>query len=276
MSFVLRCAGDSVYVYDLALFRMSVFGPDGRYAGASNLRKWLANGMTPYDASCNPTGVIAFVNRTPEAVTLPPREGPMRPQIEILVVTRNDSVLSLGRFPATEMYFKGSEAGPRHLGRRTTVGVGTRVVYVGTGDTYEVSPFSLSGARLSSFREDRKPVPVRSAQIEAYVNEYVSNYRGRANTSALAEYFRDLVWPDNYPAYGRLLVDLTDNLWVQDYPVPGEKIRTWTVYTSTGNKLAVVALPAAFQLLEADKDFVFGIWRDDDGVQSVRQYSLAH
>jgi hypothetical protein len=271
-----RCAGDSVFVYDVALFRMSIFAPDGRYVRAGNLRKWLADGMTPYDFWCNPAGTLAFANRTLEAFDIPPQEGPLRPEVDVILVGPHDSIVTLGRFAATEMYFKAPNAGPRPLGRRTTVGVGSQTVYVGTGDSYEVLAFSARGSRLHTLREPRSSLSVTSAQVTQYVEDYTASQRGRANTAAYEEYFRSLKWPSSYPAYARLLVDWTDNLWIEDYPVPGQDIRTWSIYAPSGTQVATIELPKNFQLLEAGKDYVLGIWRDEDGVQYVREYAFAH
>jgi hypothetical protein len=157
-----RCAGDSVFVYDAALFRMSVFSPDGAYARAIPMQGWMSNGLPPYDFWCHHGGVLAFVHRTADR---PKSEGPLRHNVEISLVDRNDSVSSLGTFPASEMYFQAPAAGPRHLGKKTTVAVGSNSVYVGTGDAFEIAKFSFRGERIGTLRDARAPLPVTTAQV---------------------------------------------------------------------------------------------------------------
>ncbi|NOT09565.1 MAG: hypothetical protein HOP28_15345 [Gemmatimonadales bacterium] len=269
-----RCAGDSLFVFDPALFRMSVFSPSGEYVRAAGVREWLSNGMKPYDFWCNPAGTIAFVNRTPELSRLLGKEGPLRPPVEILLVGRNDSVISLGRFPGSEMYFRAPAAGPRHLGMKTTIAVGSNSVYVGTGDTFEVTEFSLRGARLRTLGDSRALKEVTAAQVTSYIDEFIAGQGGTANASGLRQYFRELEWPKVYPAYRRLVIDWSDNLWIEEYPVPGRGIHDWTIYGKSGALIATITLPAGLRLLEAGRDYVLGVSKDTDDVEYVRMYGI--
>jgi len=80
------------------------------------------------------------------------------------------------------------------------------------------------------------------------------------------QYFRELQWPTVYPAYGQPKADWSNDLWVEEYPVPGRDPPLWTVYDAGGRKIARVTLPRGFPLLEAGTDYVLGIWRDEAGV----------
>lgn len=268
-----RCAGDSVFVYDVAQARVSVFGPDGVYARLGNVRKWWSNGMSPYAFWCNPAGVMAFVNRSLSAMTPPEREGPVRIDVDLVLVHR-DSVVILGAFPGSDMYFKSSSRGPRPLGKQTMIGVGATSVFVGTGDRFEIQEFSLEGKHLQTIREDRATVPVTTAEVEAYVSDFIARASGRVNTSTYRQYFQEIEWPKTYPAYGQLKVDGAGNLWVEEYPIPGKDIRDWTIYSRSGGRIAVITLPRGFRLLEAGRDYVLGVWRDELDVDYIRVYGL--
>lgn len=271
ISVMQRCAGDSVFVYDAALFRMSVFSPDGEYSRAVPMQEWMPNGLPPYDFWCHHGGVLAFVHRTADR---PRNEGPLRHNVEISIVDRNDSSTSLGTFPASEMYFKAPAAGPRHLGKKTTVAVGSNSVYVGTGDAFEVATFSFRGERTGTLRAARAPIPVTPAQVTTYIKEFIASRPSRVNTSRYEQYFRDLSWPKVYPAYARLMVDGSDNLWIEEYPIPGRDIRQWTIYANSGVRIAMISLPKRFRLLEAGRDYVLGVWRDQDDVDYIKVYKL--
>jgi hypothetical protein len=266
-----RCSGDSVFVYDSGLFRMSVFSPAGTYVRTANVRKWSANGAPPFDFWCNPAGVLAFIQRS---IAPPPGEGPFRPKVELSLVGRNDSVFSVGTFPASERYFRQGNAFPRFLGRQTTIAVGSDFLYIGTGDGFEIGEYSFRGELVNTLREARSPVPVTPAQINRFIKDYIAAAPTKVNTSEWESYFHELEWPKAYPAYGRLLVDPLDNVWIEEYPIPGVDRRDWSVYSRAGLKLAVVSLPKRFQLLEAGVDYVLGVWRDDFDVEYLRLHSL--
>lgn len=271
ISAVQRCAGDSVFVYDAALFRMSAFSPDGAYTRAIPMQGWMSNGLPPYDFWCHHGGVLAFVHRSTDR---PKLEGPLRHNVEISLVNRNDSVISLGTFPASEMYFQAPAAGPRHLGKKTTVAVGSKSVYVGTGDAFEIAKFSFRGERIGTLREARAPISVTAAQVTTYIKEFIASRPRRVNTSRHEQYFRDLEWPTVYPAYARLMVDGSDNLWIEEYPIPGRDIREWSIYANSGARMAVISLPQGFRLLDAGRDYVLGVWRDQDDIDYIRVYQL--
>ncbi len=266
-----RCAGDSIFVYDPSLFRMSVFDPQGKYVRGDDIREWTPDDLPPYDFWCHPAGVMAFVHRTFEP---PKTQGPLRHNVQISLVIHNDSSVILGTFPASEMYFKPPSAGPRHLGKQTTVAVGANSAYVGTGDAFEVLQFSLSGQRMAAVRESRATKPVTEAQIAAYISEFIRRRQGKVNTSRYQQYFRELEWPKTYPAYGRLLVDGADNLWIQEYPIPGIDTREWTIFGRSARRIARVTLPKDFNLLEAGNDWVLGVWRDEFDVDYIRLYHI--
>ncbi len=270
MAPIQRCAGDSVLVYDPVEFRISVFSPVGEFVRMGDLREWSANGLPPYEFACGRTGVLAFLHRSDAP---PPRAGPMRSEVELSLVVRGGSVVSLGSFPASEQYYRPPGLGPRHLGKKTSIAVGSRSVYVGTADAFEIAEFSLGGERVATIREQRSPVEVRDAQVNAYIQEYLAARPRRASAQAITAAFRQLEWPKHYAAYGRLIVDSEDNLWVEEYPIPGKDVRDWTVYGG-GRRLALVRLPARFRLLEVGTDYVLGVWQDDLDVDYLRVYPL--
>ena len=267
-----RCAGDSIYVYDSHQFRIAVYGPDLRYVRNIDLRNLIPSGYPPYDFSCNRNGLLAFLNRSHAA---PPREGPLRPNVEINLVDRGGVAVNLGQFPASEMYYQAPAAGPRHLGKRTSIAVGSSSIVIGTADRYEVNEYSRQGVRLRTISERREPIPVTAREIAAYVDDHVVR-NPRRNEAATRKYFAELLWPDVYPAYAAVLVDELDNLWIEDFPIPGRASGNWSVFSvGTGAKVATARMPAGFRLLEAGSDFVVGVWRDELDVDYVRVYRIA-
>ncbi|MGH7720879.1 MAG: hypothetical protein ACREON_18790 [Gemmatimonadaceae bacterium] len=272
-----RCAGDSVFVYDPASFRVSVFGPNGNFARAIDVRKAADTDAPPYEFFCGSAGVTAYLHRS---LAPPVREGPRRPDVTITVVQRNGAVTQLGRFPASERYFDGSNDFPRPLGKLTSVAIGSDAVYVGTGDhvgaadAFEIAVFSLRGERVGTVRETRSRTRVTRAHIARFIDEQIARRSGQVDERALHRRYAGFEYPTIFPAFARLMVDPADNLWIEQYPLPGEDARAWRVYSRAGAAISTVEMPEGFRLMEAGDDYVLGTWRDDLDVQFVRVYRL--
>ncbi len=268
---VRHCAGDSTFVYDPALVRISVFDPGGSYTRALDVRSWSPEGLPPYDFWCNTTGTLLFIHRS----SAPPAGlGPRRPDVAITLVDRDGSVVNLGTFPASERYFSGSEDFPRPLGKETAVALGPAAVYLGTGDAFEIAQYSLRGTRRGTLRDHRDPVSVTTAHVNAFIEDQLARRAGRANTRALETLYREIEYPKTFPAHGALLVDPGDDVWVESYPIPGDKVHDWLIYSKAGVAVATMQVPSAFAVLEVGADYVLGVWRDESGVEYVTVYSL--
>lgn len=206
--------------------------------------------------------------------------GPRRPKVAITIADDNGFRTNLGMFPASERYFDGSNDFPRPLGHVTSVAIAGRHAYVGTGlhtgtEHAEVEVFALDGAHLRTIRLERARRPVTRRELSRFVSEQMALRRGQANEASLRRLYSEIEYPSYYPAYGRLLTDSNDNLWVEDFPTPGSSKRRWSVYSPDGNAVADVITPSSFRLLEAGSDYVLGVWRDALDVPFVHVYSLS-
>lgn len=197
----------------------------------------------------------------------------MRPDVRVSVVRPGDSVVSLGTFPSSERYFKDMNAFPRPLGKETTIGVASGSIYVGTADSFAIAAYTLRGERARTMRESRVSRRITPEQVDLHIKGLIARRPGR-NASTDERWYRDLKWPAVYPAHGRLLVDALDNLWIEEYPVPGETQRSWTVFDRRGRKTATVSVPYAYRVMTIGVDYVLGVWRDELDVDYVRVYAL--
>jgi len=268
-----RCAGDTIFVDDGGNGRISVFSPTGSYVRAFDPRSWSVDGMPPYDFWCNTTGTLAAIHRSPEP---PAAIGPRRPNIAITLITPNGALVKLGTFPAPERYFLGEEDIPRPLGKPTSIALGSNAAYVGTGDAFEVLELSLRGERVGTIRDARRLVPVTSAHVTRYIADLLdrSSGRGLLDRKTREMLYKNLEYPRWFPSHGRLLVDGSDNLWIEDYPIPGAEEHRWSVFTSDRVAIALIRVPGRFEILEIGTDYVLGIWRDELDVEYVRLYGL--
>jgi hypothetical protein len=89
----------------------------------------------------------------------------------------------------------------------------------------------------------------------------------------------------SFPAYGWITGGRDGELWVGDFvleqhtrpywePVPASAMRRWNVFDRDGGWLATIDIPARFAIKETGRDYVLGVTRDDDGVESVIMYRI--
>ena len=89
--------------------------------------------------------------------------------------------------------------------------------------------------------------------------------------------------PDRVPAHSGIVVDAVGNTWVQEYPLDAavKLPPRWFVFDTAGVLRHSLRLPFGIQYLfvrpwfiEIGANYVMGIERDDDGVESVRYFPL--
>jgi hypothetical protein len=147
-------------------------------------------------------------------------------------------------------------------------------VFVGTGDGFEVASFTLDGTRGRTLRETRTPVALTAGHVDRFVSRLAARRAGRGSAGEVERIYRELEYPKEFPPYAALMTDGQNNLWVEGFPIPGEATRKWFVYSSAGVAIASLQVPSNFEVLGAGRDYVYGIWRDDDDVDFVRVYPL--
>jgi hypothetical protein len=80
--------------------------------------------------------------------------------------------------------------------------------------------------------------------------------------------------PPTLPAIGSLAVDAVGNLWVRRYYVPADTTHEWWIYDASGRLVAQLTNRTRFRFTEIGADFVLGVYRDHDDVETVRRYAL--
>ncbi|MBC7897716.1 MAG: hypothetical protein H7066_20020 [Cytophagaceae bacterium] len=90
-----------------------------------------------------------------------------------------------------------------------------------------------------------------------------------------------MVFAEERPKLNRLELTQDGELWVGPF-IPSEfamlgraglgtpaEPSTWSVLGANGKWLADITLPARFRMLEAGRDYVLGVSRDEDDVESI-------
>jgi hypothetical protein len=80
--------------------------------------------------------------------------------------------------------------------------------------------------------------------------------------------------PPTLPAIGSLSVDAVGNLWVRRYYVPADTTHEWWIYDASGRLVAQITNRTRFRFTEIGADYVLGVYRDDDDVETIRRDAL--
>jgi hypothetical protein len=164
---------------------------------------------------------------------------------------------------------------PRPLGKHLETAIGDSLVYVGTGDQYEIRAFTrdgiLSGILRANVARERVTRRLRNEFIDRMIEGAIYEPR-KHDVRALRS--TDGAFPETLPAHGSLLVGVGGELWVQDYQVDPDSRSRWRAFGPDGGFLAVIDTPPNLSVMSIGLDWVLGVWRDRDDVERVRLYAL--
>lgn len=191
-------------------------------------------------------------------------------------------ITHFGEFPGTEVVwkrgvFEGREtlsAGFPHFGKSPRAMARGDRFFLGTRDRYEINVFDPSGGLVRIVRVLIPPVAVTTEHLDGLLEEQLARLPDPAMEPAFRTGFRDNPHADHMPAFEALLLDSEGCLWVEDKNIPGDTLRTWTVFDRDGVPMTRLSLPMANRVLDIGEDFVLASFTDELDVEYVRVYSL--
>lgn len=287
LSFVGRLAGDSILAGDAALSRVQVFDPQGRYA----------RGMTAGDGgptwAPNPVGVtaegrvLALQRTTPTPADF---DKPVRVPTPVLLHdparARWDT---LATPPGAGQLIRAAERGVMMevvaYGGHSDAAAGADIVALVDSDILGASIFS-GGTLAAEIRVTSAPVPVTPEILALRAEEAMAVWpAGMSDEARQAFRQRALTGPHgaNLPQVVSVEVDAIGRIWLNLLRHPGETGERFVVFSREGEWLAELTLPAGLDRgttgadgpgMDIGRDYLLGVWRDGDGVETVRLYRL--
>ena len=119
------------------------------------------------------------------------------------------------------------------------------------------------------------PASLSPGLVDTARTEALAPLRDSAARALTQEQYRGPNLPSHLPAWEDLIPGPDGELWVQMPAVrPREQVR-YVVLSSHGIPIGRVVFPGGYRVWDAGTDYVVGVHRDDDGVETVRVYSLA-
>jgi hypothetical protein len=282
-----RLPGDSLLAYDAMNRRLSVFDAAGRHGHDIALSSTGPFMLIQIAGRLGSGRYVAYspnMRMGPEMFSRP--AGPARDSVVVLLLdSAGTTADTLGVFPGGRVDVRMTEL----MGRSfplpvpvpfspTTMAVaGDTVVYIGTSDSYEIRVLSPDAKLRRLIRYARTLRPVTDADKHAY-GERMKNVRMPAAANAMMDQFRKVMteveFPEIMPAYGLLMVDAEQNLWVADVTASDDQPTRWSVFDHDGRLLGSLTMPARFQARDIGSDYVLGEMTDETEIERVLLYRL--
>ena len=268
--------GDSIYVWDWNLSRMSVFAPTGAFSRTFTLAAPAAAAGTSFPIAIFDDGDFLAMQR--RAFTPESRGGVYRDTLVYLRYSAEGQPIdTVGQWPGAEAYVESAERRVSvmslGLGRDTHFAFDSAGLYVGDSARPEVALYGADGLeRIVRFEHATRAVTPED--IEAYK---------RAQLESAEEQWREfqermlntMPFPETMPAFRRVISDERGNLWVQRYDPVDDVASEWQIFGDDGVLAAVATTPAHFWPMQIGEDWLLGRWRDEMGVEHVRMYHFA-
>lgn len=271
-----RLPGDSLLVD--SWLRLSRFGPDGRHASSipydmllhEECRSTMGGGRHPLaDGSMVVVAEVYAGIFRGRRCPIPSEAQP--PAVIGRFIPATGVFDTIAELPGTELsYPDATYAYPRTV----VFAIGDDRIYLGQTGSDTILATSFTGDTLATLLAPFEPVRVPA---------------DARNTEPARG---DLVYPDHYPRYARLVAAPGDRLWVMAYPPFKEPVwysdllnpetherleggARWVVVDRDGLPVAEVRMPEGFFLLEVGDDHILGVHKDELDRESVRLYHLA-
>ena len=274
--------GDTLVVMDGSLRRISLFHPDRGFLSQSTVEEdvgitWVTNGMFG-------SGSIVFgggLSFGPGGDM--PTDGLNRPDTPYRSANLGGTLeADFGTVPGSEFFMRSQSSGGEYFISASLIPFGRSPAgfargdrfYLGSADTYLISSFDPGGQLRSIIRVLVPPPPVTSQNIDGLIQRRVDELEDPSGAPGVRSSLREMPTPETMPAYQSLRVDTEGFLWVEDYLLPDDGLRSWTVFDPQGVPITRLSLPRDNRILEIGRDFVLTVYQDQLEVEYLRVYPL--
>ncbi len=265
--------GDSLMAREPFQSRLSIFSTDGTFGRTLRLQP-----QSGYQTVVGPLpdGRILARTLTSYESGTPGTSELTRPDLEYGILEADGSVhRDLGVFPGSELYVVNTSEGarPRRAAfeRSAFDFVWGDLVVLTTNDRYEIRAYRTDGLLA---RIVRRAHEIR-APTRADLRDYLARqYSGEPDPDAMLDAVADIPLVEAFPAFDRALVDRLGYLWVEEYRLPGDVDRLWTVFDPEGRVLGLLEMPGSFSVREIGADYILGTREDALGIEYVEYWSL--
>lgn len=273
-----RLPGDSLFVYDPLLRRLSVFsagGHLGRTLPLSDLapdRGWSR--VLSMDMALALIGEAGLAPRDAEGVY---RNSAPSYRIDL----EGNVLAQYGEFPGVEAMYGSELTGPAPFGATLATAVMRDRLVVGTGEQPEVRFFGSDGRLTRILRWMASDRTVTQDRMNQYL-DFLLTQAPPEEAEAMRDRVTGMPFAKESPALAGILTNpAEETLWVEEYlgpeatfPATRGPQRQWIVFDAEGMIRERIATPEGFAPFALQENLVWGVYRDDLGVESVRAYGF--
>lgn len=278
LTWVGHCGADSVYAWDVALARMSVFSARGKLGRVISAPP---TGRVQVLSSCNDEGrfaVAARARRMPAASPPNPRAGYFIlenvARLHVVDATGTDTAST----PET-LYMevlggmRGRDVGlPRPLGRSSSFALGHDRLFVGIPDSSAIAVFAPRGARVGTIPVHVPAQRPTRDQYEQATDALLTSVPAQAREQ-VRTWVLGIPMPEALPPFSALFADPEGGVWAQ-LSMPGDAATRLRALSADGRPRADISIPESLTVFEVGADYVLGLHEDEDGEQHVLVYHL--
>ena len=280
--------GDTLLAIDAGAFRLTAFSTNGKVVWTRSFTGggyWFEVTERPGDVRL-PDGSFVLLWATSDIVARvgPGRLRPGQTGRESAVIVRYSPlgayVDTLAVLPGIELAaFESSRGGIATtfppMGRVISYALGHDRIYVGTQESFEIREYLHDGTLVGLIRQLGVDLTITEADLARDRAQRLEGVNDPASRREYEDFITSLPLPESKPAYGRLVVDASEHLWISEAFIPGLTTPArWSVFDSDAGLLGDVDFPENFDVYEIGHDYVLGCWKNDDGVEYVRLYEL--
>jgi hypothetical protein len=274
---LIATAGDSLWIWDGAVGRLTVVDPAGALARTAE----IVGGVAPTGRFAD--GTLLLTSRP--IIGLGEGVGLRRDGITLLAADAGGAVISdtLAIVLGTEMVVASTDefvaAFPRPFGAQSTIAVADRWVQVTAGDADELLRLTHQGRLNAIWRlaRPRRAIPLEDIREHGLRRTDQVAQLPRAVAERVVDGMVAAGLPGEMPTFDQQLVDATGHTWLREDAGPERRdsvAQRWQVLAPDGAWLGTVVTPRRLTLWQVTRDRIVGVWRDPNGIEEVRVHRL--
>ena len=261
-SWVGRCHGDSLFVWDASHARISVFDPLGGY-----VRQFTPPVASPFRMACNGLGLLAAFDASSVPFG-PPRPGVEPEDLRGPLLIFNAAGDTLGGIAGVRI------GQSRVLGPLASLGLRGDELFVGVSDSATFRRFNTQGTELARDTIPMQAQPMSDSVYQAELDR-LSGFAGAMEPmrSRIREMLAGSPKPSHRPLYQSMFVSPNGTIWL----VTSLALDPTTTLLSrdASGRLSTAELPAGVEAFEIGDDYLLGRIRAEDGQERLVMYRIS-
>jgi outer membrane protein assembly factor BamB len=157
--------------------------------------------------------------------------------------------------------------------RNSAVAAAGDRILVGDQASYAIDAYDPAGTHRRSIRRTGQDLSIGEGAVRRAIEGILEDLPD-AERPARRRFLESVPIPESRPAFDRLLIAATGEIWVSDSALDPADAEQWNVFGTNGHWLGMIALPPSFRLEAVSTDRIAGVWRSELDVEYVRTYGL--